>query len=309
MPADARLEDGAGLVAAGQRAQLQAAGELLHRSHRGDPPLGDQHHGVGEAHDLLHGMADVDDGQRQLVAQALDERQDLLLARLVERGQRLVHQQQARPGEQRAAERDALLLAAGEVARPAPEQRLQAEQLDDLPQLLAALVLRHAAHAVGEVAAHRVVREQAAFLEDVAEAPALRPQVDAAGGVEQHPAVERDAPAVGPQQAGEHVDQRRLAGAGAAEQGDDAGRLAGEGEVELEVAQALFDLDLEHRFNRPPAPSPGGRAAPRRRARRAPAPPRSPPGAAPPARRPGSASGCRAPKAGFGSRPECWRRR
>jgi hypothetical protein len=63
-------------------------------------------------------MADIEDRHTRLVAQALDVRQDLDAALLVERGQRLVHQQQARMGEQGAADRDALLLAARQRVGP-----------------------------------------------------------------------------------------------------------------------------------------------------------------------------------------------
>ncbi len=49
----------------------------------------------------------------------------------VERGERLVEQQQARPHQQRAADRDALALAARELAGPAVEQVADVEQVDD----------------------------------------------------------------------------------------------------------------------------------------------------------------------------------
>ena len=50
----------------------------------------------------------------------------------VEVRQRLVEQQQMRPLDQRAGERDALLLAAGELARPPVEQPVDAHQRGDL---------------------------------------------------------------------------------------------------------------------------------------------------------------------------------
>ena len=57
-------------------------------------------------------VADIDHRHAALVPQPLEIRQDVGFARRVERGQRLVEQQQARPHEQRAADRDALALAA-----------------------------------------------------------------------------------------------------------------------------------------------------------------------------------------------------
>jgi hypothetical protein len=56
----------------------------------------------------------------------------------VERGQRLVHQQQARAGRQRAGDRDALALAAGERVGPALQQVADAQQLDHLVEFDAA---------------------------------------------------------------------------------------------------------------------------------------------------------------------------
>src|ERR1700690_1329374 len=73
-------------------------------------------------------MADIDDRHAVRVAQALDIRQDLGLAGLVERGERFVHQQQVRRREQRAADRHPLPLAAREQGRPALEERADAEQ-------------------------------------------------------------------------------------------------------------------------------------------------------------------------------------
>ena len=53
----------------------------------------------------------------------VDQRQQLLAPRRVERRQRLVEQQRARTAHQRAADGDALLLAAGKLRRAAVEQR------------------------------------------------------------------------------------------------------------------------------------------------------------------------------------------
>ena len=64
--------------------------------------------------------------------------------------------------------------------------------------------------------------EQPGVLEDVADAPAVARDVDAARGVEQRLAVEDDAAARRAEQAGDRVDHRGLAGARAAEQRRDA---------------------------------------------------------------------------------------
>ena len=61
--------------------------------------------GGGEPHHLLDRMGDINDRDLELVANALDERHDLELARHVERRQRLIEQQQLRAGQERAADR------------------------------------------------------------------------------------------------------------------------------------------------------------------------------------------------------------
>ena len=93
--------------------------------------VGEKDDGVGEPRDLVDRVADIDDRQPHLVAEPLDIGKELRLPRLVEGGERLVHQQQPGAGEQRAAEGDALLLAAGEPRRPAVEKMADAEKIDD----------------------------------------------------------------------------------------------------------------------------------------------------------------------------------
>ena len=90
------------------------------------------------------------------------------------------------------------------------------------------------------------MREEAAFLEDIAEAAPLGRQVDALRAREQGLAADRDAAAIGPQQPRQHVDEAGLAGAGAAEQRGDAGIGRGEARLDLKRAEALLDLDFDH---------------------------------------------------------------
>ena len=103
-----------------------------------------------------------------------------------------------------------------------------------------------AAHpaAVVEIPRHRHVRKQPALLEHIADAAAVGRHVDPRGAVEQHVVVERDAAAVRRQQAGDHVDERGLAGAGRPEQRGRAARgleLGGD----LKFAEPLFDVDAK----------------------------------------------------------------
>ncbi len=75
----------------------------------GDPVAHDQR--------LLLVVRDVDDGGAELAADAQDLELERLAELLVQRAERLVHQQQPRPEHDRPGERDALLLAARQLAR------------------------------------------------------------------------------------------------------------------------------------------------------------------------------------------------
>ena len=87
----------------------------------------------GDAAKLAGVMADIDHRHVGLVAQAHEIGQDLALAGGVERGERLIEDEEARAHQQRAADRDALALAAGQLAGAAIEQMADIEQIDDAP--------------------------------------------------------------------------------------------------------------------------------------------------------------------------------
>ncbi len=89
------------------------------------------------------------------------------------------------------------------------------------------------------------MRKQPRILEHVADPPPVRRHVHACGDVVERLAVERDDAAIGLQEAGDHVDQRGLAGAGSAEQAGDAA-FAGEGGFDREFAKLFCDVDAQH---------------------------------------------------------------
>src|SRR5262245_19745995 len=86
--------------------------EQLLAAHRRDTPAIESHHGRGNAAQLTRVMADIDHRHRGLVAQALEVGQDLSLACGIERSERLIEQEKAGAHQQRAADGDALALAA-----------------------------------------------------------------------------------------------------------------------------------------------------------------------------------------------------
>ncbi len=163
---------------------------------------------------------------------------------VVERCQRLVHQDQARAGEQGAADRDALLLAARQQARPAVEQMADAEQLDHAVHVAVAFGGRREEAAVAQILPDRHMREQPRVLEDVADAAPVLGHEDARSRIGQHAPIGDDPALVRAQQPADQIDQRGLARARRAEQrGQPPARL--EGRVEREGAEPVADVDLE----------------------------------------------------------------
>ena len=245
-----------GIEAADNGAEVEAGHDLFERAGGGDLSLIHQHHGVGQADDLVDIVGHVDDGQAKLVAQVLDERHDLGAAPRIEAGQRLVHQQDARTREQRPPDGDALLLAARKPCRPPLQKRAQVQQGDNRRKVDPPIWGTRAPCAKLQVGTDAQVWEQPVLLKHIAKTPLLRGKVDALLAVEQDPARDRDAAIVGALEPGQHVDERRLAGARAAEQcGQPFGR--GKPGIEGEVPEPAPDVDLDH-------PSPPMRRATRR---------------------------------------------
>jgi hypothetical protein len=91
----------------------------------------------------------------------------------VQRGQRLVQQQQPGLDGQRPGQRDPLLLAAGQLVRVPPGLRGQADQLQQLTRALAPAARPDLAHPQpeGHVIQRDHVREQAVALEHHAHVP------------------------------------------------------------------------------------------------------------------------------------------
>ena len=141
----------------GEAARLVAAAAQRHRVQHVDPAdeVGDErrgrllvdlarradlleralvhhHDAVGHRQRLFLVVRDHDGRDADPLLQAADLAAQAHALQRVERRQRLVQQQQARRRRQRAGERDALLLAAGELARVL---RLAAGQADQLEQL------------------------------------------------------------------------------------------------------------------------------------------------------------------------------
>ena len=158
-------------------------------------------------------MGDEEIGQLEFLLQILHQVDDLRLDGDIERGDRLVRDDQLRSQGERARDADTLPLAATELVRVAVvEVRIQA---DDLQQLLDPLVLRPAAQQaevlewLGDDIAdgHPRIQGRVGVLEDHLQLAAVLPQFLAPelGEVD---AVEKDVPGRHRQQLGDQPSQR-----------------------------------------------------------------------------------------------------
>ena len=151
---------------------------------------------------LIQRVADVEHRYIDLPRQTLQIRQQFTLARDVERSQRLIEQQQLGRGQQCATNRHTLFFTAGQTARQAIEQRLNAQQRDQFIKLL-----RHAfRHTVTQITAHFVVREQACILKHIADTTLLRRQADTLLNIVQHASVKHNPPLLRRSQAADGID-------------------------------------------------------------------------------------------------------
>ena len=164
-------------------------------------------------------MRDIDDRHAFGLEVGDDAEQDLDFRR-AQRRSRLVHDQDARVARHRLGDLDQLLLADHQVVdhRARIDAGLQPlHQRRGLPFLLAVIdvAMAHDFAAGEDVLRHREVAEQVQFLEHHADA--VRHRI---GGVEEDDwlAVEQDAPGSRAFDAGDHLHQRRFAGAVLADQ-------------------------------------------------------------------------------------------
>src|SRR6266850_1055765 len=149
-----------------------------------------------------------------LAVDALELDLHLLAQLLVQRAERLVQQEHVRVEDEAPRERDALLLAAGELARMPVGEPAQPDQVEDFAHALSSLRLRKRAHAQrkGDVALDRHVWEQRVVLEDDADVALVRL------AARQIFAVELDDAAGGLLETRDHHQRRRLPGAARAEE-------------------------------------------------------------------------------------------
>ena len=142
--------------------------ELGRRADLLEPPLVHDRDAVAHRHRLDLVVGDVDRRRPDLLLQLLDLAAGLHAQLGVEVGERLVHQEHLRVAHQRAPERHALLLAAGELARLAVQQPVELDRGGGAAHTRVDLRLVRLAppQREGEVVVDRHLRIQRVVLED-----------------------------------------------------------------------------------------------------------------------------------------------
>ena len=198
---------------------------------------------LGQREQFGPGVADVEQGQAELARQVHQVAEQVAPQGGVEPGERLIEQQQARRGEQGAAQGHAPRLTARQVGDRALQQRLQAEQPDHLVGMEAAHRAWDAAVAEVQILLHGEVREQAVLLEQQADPALMGRGPPATLDIHQRGFVQLDKALVRAGQPGDGVQQGGLAAAGGAVQ---AGHLVVQGKIRAQgksaVAQRAYHL-------------------------------------------------------------------
>ena len=190
-------------------------------------------------------MRDVDERDADLVLDPLQLELHLLAQLQVERAERLVEQEHTRAVDERAGERDALLLAAGELPRLAAAESLQPDERQHLVDAARApaAVDALAPEPKGDVLEDRQMREERVALEDGVHVALVRRQPDDVT------VAELDRALVRLLEAADHPQRRRLAAAGRPEQreegaGRDLERDAVDGDDVVEALDDLLEPDV-----------------------------------------------------------------
>ena len=199
---------------------------------------------VAHGHGLDLVVGDVDRRRPEVVLEACDLGAGLHAQLRVEVRERLVHEEGLRPADDRAAHGDALALAAGEGARLALEEGLEAEDLRRLVHALVDLRLLLAAQLEpeGDVVVHAQVRVERVALEDHRDVAVPRRHVvdDAVADLDH---------ALGDVlEAGEHAQGRRLAAPRGADEDHELAVV--DRDVELRDGPRAVRVDLAHSVER-----------------------------------------------------------
>ena len=164
---------------------------------------------VGYGCNLVACVGDVEDRQGKALMQGLQIRQDRRLAVRIQAGQGLIHQQQARLGQQGPGNGHSLPFAARQAGRTALNQAGDPHQVHNIVEPDCMRRRRPPAAEV-QITPDRKVREQGAVLENQSDRPTVRRQED---GFVLPDFIANPHGALEPGEAGQGSDQGRLSAA------------------------------------------------------------------------------------------------
>jgi len=167
--------------------------------------------------DFLAIVCDVENGDAVGFVPGAQVFEDGAAQRGVETGERLVEEQEARKGDQRTGEGNALIFSAGEFRRTAGQKFLDAERFCDPLHAFRLLGGGKFVEPVADVSFDRKMREESERLKNVGEFAPLRREREIAGSVKQDFLAEADFAGVGLLQAGNAIEQRGFPRAGGPE--------------------------------------------------------------------------------------------
>ena len=229
----------------------RAFGDGARRAALHQPALAQDQHFVAQLEALLQIVCHQHGGDLKLGADLPQQAIELAAEGRVQAAGRLIEQQQPGSADQRAGDRAALFLAAGELVRPPAGGVGQMKALEHLIHLAVPLQAGTAFGREGQVLPQRHVRKQRVVLEHVAAVARPGGQVHARGRVEQDLVVEQDAAFLRHGEAGDRVERQGFPGAARPEQHRDAGAgaeldIQGEGGRIRPGREPFADAQFEH---------------------------------------------------------------
>ena len=167
-------------------------------------------------------VGDIKDGNVERLAQPQQIGNDPCLQRRVQTGQRFVEQKQLRRGEQCAGKGDALFFAAGKLRHAARNQRRDFQNIRDVLETEKRVNCFAGFAAVKQILPDRQMRKQRQVLRHVTDAARTSRRKNFLRSIGQHAVIELNKSRGRAAQAGDEIEQGRLARARRAENGGDA---------------------------------------------------------------------------------------
>ena len=167
----------------------------------------DQDDRCGQPRDFRQRVRDVNDRDLCLIAQSLDEGKNLFLQRLVQGGQRFVHEQKMRRREQCPADCYPLFFSARKRAGTSLQKVPDIEEIEHLFDADGPLFARREPLPVQEILSDCEMREKPRLLKNVAKAPSMFGHKNALAGVDQSPAIQDDRALIGAHNSGNDVQK------------------------------------------------------------------------------------------------------